>query len=418
MKLERKNDPALDTVEVKKSIDTFMRSFEEFKSTNDKRLDEISKKATGADPLLDEKLTKLSAEMDKQQKSIEAMRLERARPTISDTSGTKRELTEDEVKHKNDFRKYIRKGDVGPDLEQKTLSAGTGPDGGYMVPIEVDLAMDRLVSEVSPIRQIATVRSISTSLYRKPFNVGGAGSGWVGEEGARTTTNTPVLKELQFPAMELYAMPAATQTLLDDAAVNIEEWLAGEVQITFAEQEGAAFVSGNGVNKPNGFMNADKVADASWAWGKLGFIKTGVNGAFAAAPAGGDALIDVVYSLKAPYRQNARWVMNRLTQSGVRKLKDSDGAYLWQPGIVAGQPASLLSYPITEAEDMGDYTTTDEYAIAFGDFKRGYLIVDRIGTRVLRDPFSSKPYVLFYTTKRVGGGIQNFEAIKLLKFAA
>lgn len=416
MKLERKSDPALDTLEVKKSIDTFMRGFEEFKATNDKRLDEIAKMKS-ADPLLEEKLKKISDDMDKHQKSVEALRLERARPVIHDTSGTKRELTDEEIKHKSDFRQYVRKGDVGKTLEEKSLTAGTGPDGGYVVPVEADLAMDRLVSEVSPIRQIAQVRTISSAMYKKPFNVGGATSGWVGETSARPETNTPSLKELQYPAMELYAMPAATQSLLDDAAVNIEEWLASEVQITFAEQEGAAFVAGDGVAKPKGFTAYDMVADASWAWGKIGYFGTGANGAFAAAPNGGDALINTVYGLKAAYRQNARWVMNRLTQSGVRKLKDSDGAYLWQPGIQAGQPASLLSYAITEAEDMADYTTTGADAIYFGDFRRGYLIVDRIGTRVLRDPYSSKPYVLFYTTKRVGGGIQNFEAIKALRFS-
>ncbi len=209
-------------------------------------------------------------------------------------------------------------------------------------------------------------------------------------------------------------MPAATQTLLDDAEVNVEEWLAQEVQTVFAEQEGTAFVSGDGVNKPRGFLDYTMVADASWTWGNIGYIATGVDGAFASTDPS-DELIDLIYAPKQAYRAGARWVMNRSVEGELRKFKDADGNYIWQPGIAAGQPASLMGYPITEAEDMPDIAS-NAYAIAFGDFTRGYLIVDRVGIRILRDPFSSKPYVLFYTTKRVGGGVQNFEAIKVLKF--
>jgi HK97 family phage major capsid protein len=216
--------------------------------------------------------------------------------------------------------------------------------------------------------------------------------------------------------MELYAMPAATQTLLDDAAVSIDQWIAEEVQAAFAEQEGNAFVIGNGTNKPKGFLDYTKVADASWSWGNLGYVATGAAGAFPASDSS-DVLVDLVYTLKAGYRQNANWVMNRKTQAEVRKLKDADGNYLWQPAATADGRARLIGFPVTEAEDMPDIGA-DAHAIAFGDFRRGYLIVDRLGVRILRDPYSAKPYVLFYTTKRVGGGVQNFEAIKLLKFAA
>ncbi len=209
-------------------------------------------------------------------------------------------------------------------------------------------------------------------------------------------------------------MPAATQTLLDDAQVNIEQWLAEEVQIIFAEQEGTAFVSGDGVSQPKGFLSYTNVADSAWSWGNLGYIATGVDGAFPASdPA--DALLDLAYAPRQAYRAGGTWVMNRKTESAIRKFKDSAGNYIWQPGASAGQPATLFGYPVAEAEDMPDIAS-NSFSIAFGDFARGYLIVDRVGIRVLRDPYSAKPYVLFYTTKRVGGGVQNFEAIKLMKF--
>jgi HK97 family phage major capsid protein len=214
--------------------------------------------------------------------------------------------------------------------------------------------------------------------------------------------------------MELYAMPAATQVLLDDAQVDTEAWLASEVQTVFAEQESTAFVTGNGTNKPKGFLSYTNVADGSFSWGNIGYVATGVSAGFAASnPA--DNLLDLAYAPKQAYRANGSWVMNRKTESTIRKFKDTTRNYIWQPGTVAGAPATLFGYPVVESEDMPDIAA-NSYSVAFGDFARGYLIVDRAGIRVLRDPFTAKPYILFYTTKRVGGGVQNFEAIKLLKF--
>jgi HK97 family phage major capsid protein len=245
--------------------------------------------------------------------------------------------------------------------------------------------------------------------------VSGPASGWVGETAPRPQTDAPALAEMSFPAMELYAMPAATQALLDDAAVDIEAWISSEVDTVFAEQEGAAFVAGDGINKPKGLLAYTAVADSAWSWGNLGYIATGAAGGFKATAAS-DTLIDTIYSLKSGHRQNANFVMNRKTQAEVRKLKDAEGRYLWQPPATAGEAASLVGFPVVEAEDMPDIAA-NAMAIAFGDFRAGYLVVDRTGVRVLRDPYSAKPYVLFYTTKRVGGGVQNFEAIKLVKFA-
>jgi HK97 family phage major capsid protein len=297
--------------------------------------------------------------------------------------------------------------------EEKALSIGSNPDGGYLVPTETDTEITRLMTGLSPIRALATVRQVSTSTYKKPVTVTGPAVGWVSETAARPETASQTIDALSFPTAELYAMPAATSAFLDDAAVDVGQWIADEVNAAFAQQESTAFVTGNGTNKPKGFLN-DVVADGSWVWSKLGYLVTGVSGDLPASDKS-DILVDLVYALKAGYRQNASWVMNRKTQAKLRKLKDDAGNYIWQPAATADGKASLMGFPLTESEDMPD-VAANSLSIAFGDFKRGYLVVDRQGVNVLRDPYSAKPYVLFYTTKRVGGGVQNFEAIKLLKF--
>ena len=294
------------------------------------------------------------------------------------------------------------------------MSVSTPSDGGYLVPEELATDIGRRLSQLSPIRSLATVRQVSASLYKKPFAETGPATGWVGETANRPETTAPTLAELQFPTMELYAMPAATSTLLEDAAVDLEAWIAEEVETAFAEQEGAAFVNGDGNNKPTGFLQAPTVDEASWSWGNLGYVATGTDGALDADD-GADVLVDTIYALKAGYRQNARFLMNRKTQAVLRKIKDADGNYLWQAPATAGAPAALMGFGVIEAEDMPDIDSNST-SIAFGDFRRGYLVVDRTGVNVLRDPFSNKPYVMFYTTKRVGGGVQDYDAIKLIKF--
>ncbi|MCB1504683.1 MAG: phage major capsid protein [Hyphomicrobiaceae bacterium] len=394
--------------DVAAAFDEFMRAFEDFKETNDRRLDEIEKRGA-ADAVTSEKLARIDRTLD--QLSVKTRRL-----PIGGKAGVERSGAS--LQHKAAFDSYVRGGETGSlkALEGKALSVGSDPDGGYLVPDETESTINRALKDISPIRAIAGVRQVSGSVYKRPFAVTGIGTGWVGETAARAETSTPTLSELSFPTMELYAMPAATASLLDDSAVNIDEWLAEEVRIAFAEQEGAAFINGDGVNKPKGFLTYPTVANASWSWGNIGTISTGVSGAFPASDAG-DVLIDLVYAVKAGYRANAHFVMNRATQAQVRKLKDGDGTYLWQPSSEPGQSPTLMGFPVAEAEDMTDIGA-DSLSIAFGDFRRGYLIVDRVGIRVLRDPYSAKPYVLFYTTKRVGGGVQDFDAIKLLKFGA
>ena len=384
--------------------DEMMRVFETFKSENDQRLNAVERKRE--DVLLEEKVNRISDALDN-------LSVKQARPMLAAArTGTDRNLLE----HKQAFDAYIRAGESAGlrQMETKALSSGSNPDGGYLVPSEIEHEIGRRLSAVSPIRAIASVREVSSNVYKKPFMSAGPSVGWVGETDARAQTTSPTIAELAFPAMELYAMPAATPTLLEDAAVNIDQWLASEVEMAFAEQEGAAFVNGDGTNKPKGFLNYTKVANASWAWGSLGYVAGGADGAFPSTDPV-DPIIDLVYALKAGYRQNGSFVMNRKTQAAVRKLKDADGQYLWQAPAQAGGQASLLTFPVVEAEDMPDIAS-NAFSIAFGDFRRGYLVVDRLGVRVLRDPYSAKPYVLFYTTKRVGGGVQDFDAIKLMKF--
>jgi len=405
--LETKNASSVDD-----SFDAFMRSFDEYKSTNEYRLAEIERRG-GTDVLTNEKLDRINDALDEQKRVIDHMLLKRARPHLE---GGFDPLVS--LEHKTAFDNYVRRGDESGlrPIEAKALSIGSATDGGYLVPPEMEREIGTRLAAISPIRNLASVRQVSSSLLKKPFSIKGPAVGWVGETDARPQTDASKLAELQFPTMELYAMPAATASLLDDGAVDVEQWISAEVETAFAEQEGKAFVSGDGVNKPRGFLNYDTVAENAWAWGKIGFVATGVAAKFPATAAS-DILLDTIYSIKAGYRQNANWVMNRKTQAEVRKLKDNDGNYLWVPPAAPGQQASLLGFGLTEAEDMPDISSSG-FAIAFGDFARGYLVVDRMGVRVLRDPYSAKPYVLFYTTKRVGGGVQDFAAIKLLKFAA
>lgn len=269
---------------------------------------------------------------------------------------------------------------------------------------------DKLV-ELSPFRQLATVQSVSGAGFRKLFNLGGTASGWVGETAARPQTATGTFASLDFGWGEIYANPAATQQLLDDSAINLESWLAGEVNTEFAKQEGAAFVSGDGVNKPTGILTY-VTGGANAAKHPFGAITAVNSGAAAAITA--DAIIDLIYDLPSAYTGGARFTMNRKTQAEIRKLKDGQGNYLWQPSYVAGQPATLAGFAITELPDLPDIAA-GSIPVLFGDFKRTYTVFDRVGVRVLRDPFTAKPYVLYYTTKRVGGGVVNPEPMRALK---
>ncbi|MEL7285766.1 MAG: phage major capsid protein, partial [Pseudomonadota bacterium] len=371
-----------------------MTAFEAYKETNDQRLAEIEAKGAG-DTLLDEKLRKLDQRID-------TLSLKAARPEEGSAHGPE---APDSA-----WMRYLRRGDESglAQLDTKAFSTASDAQGGYVAPPELDRLIEARLMQASPMRQIATVRPTTAGTYRKPVSLG-VGAQWIGETSTRSQTSTNGLSLLEFPAGELYAMPAATQTLLDDAYADIDAWLADEVETAFGVQESAAFVSGDGSGKPKGFLSYEMVDETSHGWGKIGTI----DGDFSQDDAG-DQLIDLIHTPKAQFRVNGRFAMNRKTAAAVRKLKDGDGRYLWAPGV-GGAAATVLGYPVSELEDMPDIGGGNA-AIAFGDFRRGYLIADRQGARVLRDPYSAKPYVLFYTTKRVGGGVQNFDAIKLMVF--
>ena len=313
--------------------------------------------------------------------------------------------------------RYLRKG-LEHGVELKALSGTSDAAGGYAVPEELDERIEKTLTAVSPIRAIANVVKVGSAGYRKLVTTGGTPSGWVAETAARPETDTPDFVEIAPPFGELYANPAASQAMLDDAAFDVESWLAGEIATEFARAEGSAFVAGSGVNRPKGFLTSANSAqgDDVRPFGTLQFLATGVAGGFPASNPQ-DKLIDLVQALRTPYRQGAAFVMNSATAARIRKFKTSDGAFLWQPAMAAGQPDSLLGYPVVEAEDMPD-VAADALAIAFGNFRAGYLIAERSETQILRDPSTNKPFVHFYATRRVGGQVMNSEAIKLLKFSA
>ena len=404
------------SLELKETIQALGKAFDAFKAENDARLKEIEKKGA-ADPLLTEKVDKINADIAQ----ISALKkqldtLETAVAQGQFPGGGKNELDRVKAQHKDAFAKFFRKGAEGGlrDLEiQAGLSTLSDPDGGFLVPEDYEQAIDRVALSVSAMRRLATVRTIGTDTYKKLVNQGGASAGWVGEKGARAETNTPTLTEIAINTKEIYAMPAATQTLLDDSRVDIAGWLADEVSIEFSEQESEAFINGNGVEQPKGIAAYAMAANSSYVWGKVGYITSGnaslVNDL--------DKLIDLQHSLKPVYRNGAAWLMNDATLATIRKMKDGDGNYIWVPGLKDGAPDTLLGKPV-EIDDNVDDIAANKYPIFFANFKRAYLIIDRQGVRVLRDPYTTKPYVLFYTTKRVGGGIVMYEAIKALKVSA
>lgn len=401
--------------EVKSAVDQLGRAFEAFKNANDSA-DHLRKKG-GVDPLLEEKINRINSDMTRMRSTLDGLHLASARPGLQ----AKAENDPRAREHKAFFYdRFVRKGqEVGlQELESKALSTGVNADGGYAVPDELDRAVDRLLRDVSPIRQIANVVQIGSSNYRKLVSLSDAASGWVGETDARTETASPHFAEVVPALGEIYSNPAATQGMLDDSFFDVEAWLAEELAIEFGVREGAAFISGNGANKPKGFLASTTAAtaDAARAFGTLQHLVTGVNGAFPVSNPQ-DILIDLVYSLRPVYRAGATFVMNTNLVAKIRKFKDGQGNYIWQPGLTEGAAATLLGYRVVEATDMPDLST-DSLSVAFGNFQRGYTITDRMGTRVLRDPFSNKPYVHFYTTKRTGGGVVDSNAIKLLKFSA
>ena len=322
--------------------------------------------------------------------------------------------TEAGAPHKKAFNAYVRSGDDdglrGLELEGKALSTAVNSDGGYLVDPQTSDIVKSVLNTTASIRAIASVVNVEATSYDVLVDHSDVGAGWATESSIVGESDTPQIDRITVQLHELSALPKASQRLLDDAAFDIEGWLAGRIADKFARAEAGAFINGDGVDKPKGFLAHSTVDNDVWAWGNLGYVPTGVAGEVTP-----ESIVDVVYALGAQYRANASFVMNSKKAGLVRKLKDMDGRFLWSDGLAASEPARLMGYPVLIAEDMPD-AGADANAIAFGDFAAGYTIAERPDLRILRDPFSAKPHVLFYATKRVGGDVSDFAAIKLLKF--
>lgn len=396
-------------------LESLAKGFEDYKKLNDERLHEIAKKGH-ADPLLEAKLSKCDehlASLEQFKKQVESELLKSNRLGVS--------AKEKEVSaHSEAFAKFLRKGNEFDlrDLEQKAFGLTTPADGGYLVPTQLDTMILDLLKPVSPMRNLCSIMTVGNANYEKIVNTHGTTSGWVGETTARTETSTPTLAKLTPYMGEIYANPAVTQSLLDDSFANVESMLANEVALEFAYQEADAFVNGNGTSKPKGiaaytFASTD---DGTRAFGQIQYVPTGVSADWAVSNKA-DVLLDLIAKFKMGMLQGAVWAARGSAITAIRKLKDGQGQYLWQPGLSIGQPSSIFGYPIEQVDAL-PAVGANSYSIALANWKRAYTIVDRIGTRVLRDPFTNKPYVHFYTTKRVGGFLVDSEAIKFIKFGA
>jgi HK97 family phage major capsid protein len=326
---------------------------------------------------------------------------------------------ETEAPHQKAFTAYLRTGDDdglrGLSLEGKAMSTAVAADGGYLVDPQTSDRIQSMLFATSSLRSVANVVQVEATSFDVIVDRSEVGSGWATETAATTESATPVIERISIKLHELAAMPKASQRLLDDSAFDVEGWLAEKIATRFIRAEAAAFITGDGVDKPRGILNPTKVANASWAWGNIGYVPTGAAADFATTnPA--DCIVNLVYALGADYRANGTFVMNSKTVGAVRKMKDADGRFLWSDGLAAAEPSRLMGYPVLVCEDMPD-VAANAFPVAFGDFRAAYTVAERPDLRILRDPFSAKPNVLFYANKRVGGDITDFAAIKLLRVA-
>ena len=389
----------------------------QFRADNDRRLREIESRGGRTDPLTEEKVSKHSAAIGEMQAKLDALVkqitaqvdeiqkvVQRRGGAASAGEGAKRK------EHKEAFFAWMRQGEARNLLDlQATVELGSDKKGGYAVPQTLDTEIENFERDNTPMRQLCRVITVGNEGYEKLVNQGGASSGWVGEKEARPSTTTPDLAVLSPFFGEIYANPAITQKALEDPVIDLGSWLAQEVGIEFAEQENDAFTRGTGVKKPKGILSytLSTSDDGSRTFGEIQKVHSGSSGAFVA-----DKLIDLVYKLKRGYRMNARWMLSAPAVGAIRKLKDGQNNYLFQPSFVAGQPQMLLGYPIEENDDV-PAPAADANAALFGDFRRAYIIVDVRGVRVLRDELTNKPFVNFYSTKRVGGFLVQDRAVKV-----
>ncbi|MBW6531920.1 phage major capsid protein [Sphingomonas sp. RRHST34] len=366
--------------------------------------DELSAKV---DPLDVAQIATMNASISTMQSTLDGFATEMAAARLGQGNGP---AQPENPEYTAAFMAHVRRNEVSA-----AMSVGSNPDGGYTAPVEWDRTIQGRLKLISPMRQHATVETVGTAGFVKLFSDRAVGSGWVGETASRPATNTPQLSPLTFGNGEIYAFPFVTQQLLDDSQVDIEQWLSGEVATEFDRQEAIAFLSGNGVNKPQGLLNyvTGGTAAAIHPWGDIKSSNSGT----AAAIDKSDAIVKLVYSLPTAYQGNAKFFANLNTHGALRLMKDGQGNYLWQPSYQAGQPATLMGRPLVEMPDMPD-VAAGSFSLLYGDMAETYLILDRIGVRVIRDALTNKPFIGFYTTKRVGGGVKNPDAMKALKTSA
>jgi len=438
MPYEKREEPSLRSVT--EAIDKINTAFTEYKKTNDERIEAIKAGKSTAD--FDAKLAKMDEAMtslSEQKARLEKVETKLARPGAFSGGGDREQReSQEETDYKNaffdwarapkDYDREQRMSQAYKALEAKSVADGrekrsaqvvgsNNAAGGYALPKIIESTIARLSVDISPIRQIATVRQVGTTDYHELFDIGGAGFEWVGEGDTRNQTNTPDMQEVAPTFGMASAKPQASEESLDDLFFNVEDWLTSSVTESMTAGEGAAFIVGNGVKKPTGILGGPApvaTADAGRAFGTLQYI---ASGQAAALPTSTDIFHDLIYSLRARYRNNARWLTSKLVLAALRKYKDTTGQYLWQPTLTAAQPDTFMGYGITEAEDM-PAVAANSTPIAFGDFKEGYLICDRVGMRMTRDEITTPGFVKFYVRKRVGGKLRNTQAIKLLKIAA
>ena len=389
--------------EIKSLIEGVNQAFATFKSENDQAIADLKKGQ--ADALQALKVDRINADISKLQDAVDEAN---TRIAAAQLQGVAQGGLKDK-EYSAAFSTHMKRGEINA-----ALNKGVAGEGGYLAPTEWDRTITDKLVQVSPMRSLASQQTISTAAYSKLFNNMGTTSGWVGETAARPVTATPAFGTLTYTTGEIYANPSATQGMLDDAEINLEAWLAGEVQTEFAYQEGVAFLSGDGVNKPNGILTyvTGGTNAATHPWGAITTVNSG-----AAAALTTDGILSLVYSLPSEFTGNARFAMNRATLAAARKLKDTTNQYIWQPSYAAGQPSTLAGYAVSEVAGMPDVAAAAK-AVLFGDFKRTYLVIDRIGVRVIRDNLTNKPYVSFYTTKRVGGGLLTPQTMRALNISA
>lgn len=388
--------------DIKATVEALNTAFATFKAEHTKQLDDVKKGTSDALQAL--KVDAINADITRLQDAVDATNLQIAASQMN--GGSAGGLKDKE--YSTAFNSHFKRGEV-----QAALNKGAADEGGYLAPVEWDRTVTARLLEISPLRALCGSQTIGNNGFSKLFAIRGTTSGWVGEVAVRPETGTSTFGSVTYNTGEIYANPAATQGMLDDSAVNLEAWLAGEVEEEFALQEGIAFLTGSGVNKPTGLLTyiTGGANAAAHPYGAIATVNSGV-----AAELTSDSIIDLVDALPDAYTAGARFIMNQKTNTAVRKLKDGQGNYIWQPSFQAGVPATLNGYGVSKIAGMPDIAASSK-PIMFGDFRRGYLVVDRVGIRVLRDPYTNKPFVHFYTTKRVGGGLLNPDTMKAMNIS-